>query len=215
MSADLRWEAIPSGVLRCVGTVIWNDATRSAVVIDPTDDPSAFLEFLHDKRLVLKYVLLTHGHIDHAAGACDVARSFGLVPRLHADDWTLFAKMPEWGRSIGLAAAAPDIAPKSIEHDEIIEVEEGFSLRVIHTPGHTPGQVAYYVETLGLAVVGDTLFFGSVGRTDLPGGSMESLVRSIREQLYVLPDETIVVPGHGTRTTIGREKRENPYVRED
>lgn len=214
MSVDLRWESIASGVLKCVGTVIWNETTRSAVVIDPTDDPSAFLDFLHGHHLVLKHVLLTHGHIDHAAGACDVARAFDLIPRLHSDDWVLFAKMPEWGRAVGLDAPAPDIAPEKIEHDEILDVEEGFSLRVIHTPGHTPGQVAYYIEALGLAVVGDTLFYGSVGRTDLPGGSMESLVRSIRERLYALPDDTIVVPGHGIRTTIGREKKQNQFVRE-
>lgn len=214
MSVDLRWEAIPSGIMRCVGTVIWNEATHNAVVIDPTDDPSSFLDFFRDHKLLLKHVLLTHGHIDHAAGACDVAHAFGLVPRLHSDDWVIFEKMPEWGRAIGLAASAPDIAPERVEDDEVIEVEEGFSLRVLHTPGHTPGQVAYYVESLGLAVVGDTLFFGSVGRTDLPGGSMESLTKSIQKKLYALPDETIVVPGHGTRTTIGREKRLNPYVRE-
>lgn len=212
MSVDLRWESIPSGVLRCVGTIIWNETTRNAVLIDPTDDPSTFLEFIHAKGLHVRHLLLTHAHIDHAAGACDAARAVGLVPRLHRDDWTLFSKLPEWGRSIGILAQAPDIAPEPIEHEEVVEVEEGFSLRVLHTPGHTPGQVAYHVEALGLVVVGDTLFFGSVGRTDLPGGSMEKLATSIRERLYALPDATVVVPGHGICTTIGREKRENPYV---
>lgn len=213
MTAELRWESIPSGILRCVGTVIWNETTKNAVLIDPTDDPSALLEFVHERTLSVHHLLLTHGHIDHAAGACDVAKALGLVPRLHRDDWALFAKMPEWGRSLGLFAPAPDIAPEPIEHDDFVEVEEGFALRVLHTPGHTPGQVAYYVEALKLAVVGDTLFQGSVGRTDLPGGSMEQLERSIRERLYALPDDTVVVPGHGNLTTIGREKMSNPYVR--
>lgn len=213
MSAALRWESLPSGILRCVGTVIWNETTRNAVLIDPTDDPSTFLEFVHDKGLTVRHLLLTHGHIDHAAGVCEVAKALDLVPRLHRDDWSLYAKMPEWGRSLGLIAEAPDVAPEHVEHDETVDVEDGFRLRVLHTPGHTPGQVAYYVQELALVVVGDTLFFGSVGRTDLPGGDMEALSRSIRERLYALPDDTVVVPGHGNRTTIGREKRENPFVR--
>lgn len=213
MSADLRWESIPSGILRCVGTVIWNDATRNAVLIDPTDDPSTFMEFVHEKGLTVRHLLLTHAHIDHAAGVCDVAKALGLVPRLHRDDWELFSRMPEWGRSVGLDADPPDVAPQHVEHGETIEVEDGFRLHVLHTPGHTPGQVAYHVPELSLVVVGDTLFFGSVGRTDLPGGDMSALTRSIREKLYALPHETVVVPGHGTRTTIGRERLENPYVR--
>lgn len=212
MKAELRWESIPSGVLRCVGTVIWNETTKNAVLIDPTDDPSTFLDFIHERKLTVRHLLLTHGHIDHSAGACDAARALDLVPRLHRDDWTLFSKIPEWGRSLGIIVPAPDIAPEPIEHDDVVEVEEGFSLKVLHTPGHTPGQVAYYVEALELAVVGDTLFQGSVGRTDLPGGSMEQLTKSIRERLYALPEGTVVVPGHGNLTTIGREKKGNPFV---
>ena len=213
MSTELRWESIPSGMLRCVGTVIWSPSTKSAVLIDPTDDPSTFVRFLDEQKLSLKALLLTHAHVDHATGTCEVAKRFGLVPRLNRDDWPLFSELPKWAPSLGIKAQTPDIAPESVEDGDTIEIEDGFSLRVLHTPGHTPGQVAYYSETLGLVVVGDTLFFGSVGRTDLPGGSMEQLSRSIRQKLYGLPDATVVVPGHGPRTTIGHEKRNNPYVK--
>ncbi len=213
MNLDLRWESQASGILSCVGTVIWKESTKSAVLIDPTDDPETFFVFLNENSLVLKALLLTHGHFDHAGGTCEVARRFDLTPRLHRDDWNLFLDMPKWAQSIGFTAAAPDIAPQTVEHGEIISIEEGFTLRVLHTPGHTPGQVAYYVKELDLAIVGDTLFYGSVGRTDLPGGSQEQLARSIRNQLYTLPDQTLVVPGHGPQTSVGREKRENPYVK--
>lgn len=213
MSTRLDWESAPSGVLRCVGTVIWNETTRSAVLIDPTDDPSTFLDILRDRALVLKALLFTHAHVDHVGRACEVAHRFALVPRLHRDDWGLFRDLGSWGRGFGLDLPDPDVAPEDLAHDEVLEIEDGFRLRVIHTPGHTPGQVAFHSEELGLVVVGDTLFHGSVGRTDLPGGSHAQLVRSIQDRLYALPDETVVVPGHGRRTTIGREKRENPHVR--
>jgi glyoxylase-like metal-dependent hydrolase (beta-lactamase superfamily II) len=123
--------------------------------------------------------------------------------------------MPAWGRALGLNLSEPSVQPQPLEDNEIVAVEAGFSLRVLHTPGHSPGQVAYYVEALQLLVVGDTLFFGSVGRSDLPGGNSKQLIESIRSRLYTLPDDTKVVPGHGPHTTIGREKRENPFVRAD
>ena len=212
-ATTLRFESIPSGAIECVGTLIWNEATRSAVVIDATDDPTPFLELVRNRGLTLKALLLTHAHFDHAAGTERVSRETGLVPRLNRDDWGLYAAMPEWGLRFGIEIAAPAIAPQDLADGEVLEIDDGFRLDVLHTPGHTPGQVAFYNAALGLVVVGDTLFFGSVGRTDFPGGSMEQLQRSIRTRLYALPDETVVVPGHGPHTTIGREKRNNPYVK--
>ena len=212
-TTTLRFESIPSGVIECVGTLIWNEATRSAVVIDATDDPTPFLDLVKDRGLTLKALLLTHAHFDHAAGTESVAQATGLVPRLHRDDWGLYAAMPEWGMRYGIEVEPRTIAPQDLSDCEVLDIEDGFRLEVLHTPGHTPGQVAFHVAALGLVVVGDTLFFGSVGRTDFPGGSMEQLQRSIRTKLYALPDETVVVPGHGPRTTIGREKRTNPYVK--
>jgi len=194
MSAQLRRESIPSGALGCVGTFVWNEETRTAVLIDPTDDPSTFLDFAQKNDLAVKRVLLTHAHFDHAAGACDAARAFGTVPVLHRDDWKLFHDMPKWGLRFGLQAKAPDLAPVPVEDGDVLEIEEGFSIRVLHTPGHT--QVA-----------------GSVGRTDLPGGDFPQLERSIRTKLYALPEATVVVPGHGPETTIGQEKTGNAYVK--
>lgn len=213
MTAQLRRESMPSGALGCVGTFVWNEATRSAVLIDPTDDPSTFLDFAKKNDLAVKRVLLTHAHFDHAAGACDAARAFGTVPVLHRDDWTLFHDMPQWGLRFGLQAKAPDLAPTPVEDGDVLEIEAGFSIRVLHTPGHTQGQVAYVFDALDLAVVGDTLFAGSVGRTDLPGGDFPQLERSIRTKLYALADSVVVVPGHGPETTIGQEKKGNAYVK--
>jgi len=213
MTATLRRISIPSGAIECVGTLIWNEATRAAVLIDPTDDPSPFLDYARNQKLEVKQVLLTHAHFDHAAGACDAARALGTSLRLHRDDWPLFHDMPKWGLRFGLQPKAPDLAPVAVEDGEVLEIEEGFSIRVLHTPGHTQGQVAYVFDALGLAVVGDTLFAGSVGRTDLPGGDYDALERSIRTKLYALPDATVVVPGHGPETTIGAEKTGNAYVR--
>lgn len=213
MTAQLRRESMPSGALGCVGTFVWNEATRTAVLIDPTDDPSTFLDFARKSKLEVKRVLLTHAHFDHAAGACDAARAFGTVPVLHQDDWGIFRDMAKWGLRFGLQAKTPDLAPVAVEDGEVMEIEEGFSIRVLHTPGHTPGQVAYVIDGMDTAVVGDTLFAGSVGRTDLPGGDFDALERSIRTKLYALPEATVVVPGHGPETTIGDEKKSNAYVR--
>jgi hydroxyacylglutathione hydrolase len=213
MTPNLRWKAIPSGQLSCVGTLLWSEASRQTVLIDPTDDPTTFLEVLRKEGLQLRELLLTHAHVDHAAGAARVAAAFGLTPRLHPADWALFGRMPQWGRMLGLQLQPTELTLCPLCHGEVITVEEGFALEVRHTPGHTPGQVAFVIKELSLAVVGDTLFFGSVGRTDLPGGDHAALVRSIREQLYTLPDTTQVIPGHGPHTTIGREKRDNPFVR--
>ena len=213
MSADLRWETIASGAIDCQGTVVWNEATRSAVVVDPTDDPDPFRELLAARGLVARAVLLTHGHFDHAAGADRFARELGLLPRLHPLDRELYASVADWGARFGLALEAPSRVPDLLADGEEILVEDGFRLVVVHTPGHTPGQVAFHIPEIRLAMVGDTLFRGSVGRTDFPGGSMEQLEHSIRTCLYPLDEDTVVLPGHGPSTTIGREKRENPYVR--
>lgn len=212
VSLELRRETIPSGALECRGTLLWNEVSRSAVLIDPTDDPAPFLLLAERKGLRIRELLLTHAHVDHAAGADLVARRTGLAPRLHPDDHDLYARLPDWGARFGMAVAAPTVDPVPLEDGQSIDVEDGFRLKVVHTPGHTPGQVAFLVEEIGLVVVGDTLFRGSVGRTDLPGGDFRSLERSIRERLYSLPDPTVVVPGHGPDTTIGREKTTNPYV---
>jgi len=183
------------------------------VLIDPTDEPETFLEFLADKQLVLSHLLLTHAHFDHAMGAAEVAAVTGCTPRLHPGDWPLFEHIPQMARRFGLELEPQEVPLVELSDGEILEVEPGFRLQVSHCPGHTPGHVTFYVAELDLAVVGDTLFMGSVGRTDLPGGDSATLVRAIKEKLYVLPDGTRVIPGHGPATTIGREKRENPFVR--
>ncbi|HNY31700.1 MAG TPA: MBL fold metallo-hydrolase [Fibrobacteria bacterium] len=213
MSVEWKWRSEPSGMLGCVGTMVWNTRTSEAVLIDPTDDASTFLDLFEDQGLKLVEILLTHAHFDHCADACRVAKSHGVPLRLHRDDWPLFQQLPDWGANFGMRVPAPDVSPMHVDHGETLSVAGGLSVKVLHTPGHTPGQVAYFMESLGLVVVGDTLFQGSVGRTDFPGGSFPQLERSIRTHLYTLPEGTVVVPGHGDTTTIGDEKRHNAYVR--
>lgn len=212
MSTTLERISLASGALDCVGTLLFHPDSRDAVLIDPTDDPEPFAGLVRARGLNLRAVLLTHAHIDHAAGAEALAGAYGLAPRLHPADRPIYRAMADWGRQFGMHVAAPRVETEDLADGQTIEIGGGLGLRVIHTPGHSPGQVAFYQPELGLAVVGDTLFAGGVGRTDFPGGDWAALERSIRDGLYRLPDATAVVPGHGPETTIGREKRTNPYV---
>jgi len=213
METKLLYKSIPSGQLQCRGTLIWNEATRSAVLIDPTDDPTPFLQLIDEKKLSVKALLLTHAHVDHAASCCAVARVLGLTPQLHPDDLPIYYAIAQHGLAFGIEVPAMGIDPTPLAHGQIIEIEPSFVLQVLHVPGHTPGGVTFYVEALQLAVVGDTLFYGSVGRTDLPGGSFAAIKHSIQTILYKLPSDTTAIPGHGPTTKIGYEMLHNPYVK--
>ena len=213
METTLKSQSFCSGKLLCRGTILWNTATRSAVLIDPTDDATPFLEFILKMNLEVKALLLTHAHVDHAASVCEVAKTLHLIPQMHPADIPLYQNMHRHGISYGIRIAPLDIIPSPLEQGQLLQIEPDFLIRVLHVPGHTPGCVTFYIPALNLAIVGDTLFRESVGRTDLPGGNQKDLFHSIQTILYQLPAETTAVPGHGPLTTIGHEMRQNPYVK--
>lgn len=212
-SGPLHFQVIASGCMSCNASVVWNEETRDAIVIDPTDQATSIIEFVSKQKLQARRILLTHAHFDHAADTDRAIRELGCGAVLHPDDLPLYQEIPWQASLFGLKLPAQHATPLPIQDQETIELFPDYPISVLHVPGHSAGSVTYYIAKTGWAFVGDTLFFGGVGRTDLPGGSSKQLISSIRERLYVLPDPTVAVPGHGSTTTIGREKRLNPFVR--
>jgi len=183
--------------------------TRDAVIVDPGEEAGLFLARLASERWTPRAVWLTHAHLDHVAGVADVKRETGVPVLLHPADRPLYDAAPHQARLFGLSLDPPPPPDGALTDGQVLTVGN-LSFAVMHLPGHTPGHVAFV--GYGLALAGDVLFAGSIGRTDLPGGDTATLPRSIRERLYALPDDTAVLPGHGPATTIGAEMRGNPFV---
>lgn len=189
-----------------------NEDTKETVIVDPADSAQRISEKISGEGLQLKAILLTHGHGDHMLAAEELRNRFGVPVFACCEEETLLGNPQQnlttalFGRPVTLKA------DRWLRDGEKIE-EAGFCFQMLATPGHTPGGCCYYEESAGALFSGDTLFCGSVGRTDFPGGSMGTLIRSVEEKLMVLPDETIVYPGHEEETTIGAERRSNPYLR--
>lgn len=184
-------------------------ATKEAMVIDPGDEPERILEAVDRLGVSVRCLVNTHGHADHIGADREVKDATGAPLYIHRLDAPLLAD-PSRNLSAWAGDPLPPVAPgRLLEDGDVIEVGE-MSFRVIHTPGHTPGGIC--LATDGVVFSGDTLFAGSVGRTDFPGGSHAALVRSIKEKLLTLPDDTVVYPGHGASTTIGQEKAHNPFL---
>jgi glyoxylase-like metal-dependent hydrolase (beta-lactamase superfamily II) len=184
--------------------------TEEAVVIDP-GDAAGILQTLKTHQFTVKYLIHTHGHIDHVSATATIQQQTGAPVLLHEADQILLDNLTLQGTMFGLTAPpAPTVDKYICEGDEINWGQH--TLSVIDTPGHSPGGVCLNLEGEQILFAGDTLFQGSIGRTDLWGGDSEQLLDSIQEKLWRLDDDTIVCPGHGPRTTIGREKRENPFL---
>jgi hydroxyacylglutathione hydrolase len=198
---------------RCV--VLASETARAAVIVDPGFDVDVVIDAVRDGGLDVHAIVLTHAHLDHAFGAAEAKRAFPEAPLLlHSEDLPLLRNLPAQARMFGFPV------PEEAHEDGLLadgdRVPVGAaSLLVRHCPGHSPGHIVLLDEAAAppLAVVGDVLFAGSIGRTDLWGGSLEQLERSIRDVLYRLPAETRVIPGHGPETTIGAEMAGNPFVR--
>ena len=189
-----------------------SDAAKDCLVVDPGLGSEELIGFLRERQVAPVAVVLTHGHIDHIAGLAALRRSFpGIEVFIHALDAEMLGKpVANLSGLMGRAFAA-EPADILLEDGDRIE-QAGVRLQVLHTPGHTPGGLCLYSSGGGVVFTDDALFAESIGRTDFPGGSMSRLVRSIKEKLWVLPDETVVYPGHGPSTTIAREKAHNPFL---
>jgi len=209
-------DAFATGPFQANCVLLGDDDAATLVVIDPGDEAERIAARVRASGLTAAMILHTHGHIDHAGRTAEVLQALGPGVRvgLHRDEIDLYRALAEQGRQFGFEVTEPPEPDLWMEHGDRIPVG-ALELEVRHTPGHSPGGVSFVVHGAPepLVIVGDVLFAGSIGRTDLPGGSFDVLERSIREQLYTLPDETGVLSGHGPVTTIGREKASNPFVR--
>jgi hydroxyacylglutathione hydrolase len=204
-------EILPVGLLQCNCSVFGDEQTREALVVDPGDEIDRILEILRKHDLTVKAIVITHAHIDHIGGAEKLKQATGAPVYMNRND-------AELQKMLGVQASwlgQPEPPPVEVDCD----ARDGDKLRVgsadfhvLHTPGHTQGSVSLWIPSEGKLVAGDTLFLGSIGRTDLPGGDGRQIIRSIHEKLMCLPPETIVIPGHGANTTIEREKQFNPFL---
>jgi hydroxyacylglutathione hydrolase len=200
------------GPLQCNCMILGCEKTREAIVVDPGDEHARILAEIEPLGLNVKYLLHTHAHFDHVGATRQMHAKLGAKPCLHRDDEPLYNNLPMQGRLFGLSLEAAPKVEKFLEDDEILSFGE-YRFQVIHTPGHSPGGVCF--RLLGgdeLLLSGDTLFQGSVGRTDLWGGDSSKLISSIKNRLLVLDGDTKVQPGHGPDTLIGIEKRNNPFL---
>ena len=206
-------EIIPVGPLQCNCSVIGDEATHEGMVIDPGDDISKIVGLLQQHKLRVKQIVITHAHIDHVGGAMKLRAVTGAPILLNENDYALLKMLDLQAAWLGMAP------PDAVEIDQ--SLAQGDSVRtgslvatVLHTPGHTEGSICLYFPAEKKLIAGDTLFAGSIGRTDLPGGSMEKILGSLKGKLLELPDDTLVVPGHGSLTTIGDERELNPYLQD-
>jgi len=205
-------EILPVGLLACNCSVVADEVSHEAIVIDPGDDISEILKILERHVLKVNMIVITHAHIDHIGGAAKLRALTGAPVYMHSGDEVLAENLEMQAGWLGCETPEnPGIDKPAREGDSLRA--GSIEARVLHTPGHTPGSISIFIPDEKKLIAGDTLFRGSVGRTDLPGGDARALASSIRNKLYVLPDDTVVTPGHGDETSIGEEKASNPFVR--
>ncbi|MGC1420760.1 MAG: MBL fold metallo-hydrolase [Terracidiphilus sp.] len=204
-------ETFPVGPLQCNCTILADEATREAIIIDPGDEISRIHRRLTALGLTLKQILITHAHIDHIGGALKLKSLTGAPIFLNEADLPLLKIMSEQAAWVGVPT--PETAPPDEPLTDGRRVGlDNYPAQVIHTPGHTQGSICLHFAPLNMVLAGDTLFAGSIGRTDLPGGDSNQILDSIQTRLLTLPDETKVVPGHGPATTIAYERKANPFL---
>lgn len=192
--------------------ILYNEATMEGLVVDPSFSPQQYIKAIEEKKIHLTSIFLTHAHVDHMAGMNELRKAFPEA-RMYMDKRDRpFLRDPE--RNLSYMFPTPtlvDDADVWVKDGDEIETS-GYTFQVIDTSGHTPGGISFYLKKEGIVFTGDSLFQGSIGRTDFPGGSMKELTGSIRKNLFALPDSTVVLSGHGEQTTIGQEKRTNPFL---
>lgn len=205
----MNYETVVVGALETNCYLMFCDETRECAVIDPGAEPEKILSALSFLDLRPVVMLNTHGHVDHIGANADIKEKYGIPLALHSADLLIFEAGPRMELGLILSARPSPTPDRFLEAGDTIEVGRK-KLRVIHTPGHSPGSVSFLGD--GILFSGDTLFSGGVGRTDLPGGSQRVLESSIREKIFTLPDDTVVLPGHGPKTTVAEERESNPFL---
>jgi hydroxyacylglutathione hydrolase len=205
-------EILPVGPLQCNCSIIGDETSREAMVIDPGDDISDLLAIIKKYNLTVKQIVITHAHIDHVGGAMKLRAITGAPILLNHNDYTLLKMLDLQADWIGMQSPGKVEIDHSLNEQDTVKAGSLIA-NVMHTPGHTEGSICLYFPAENKLIAGDTLFAGSIGRTDLPGGSFEKIMRSLHDKLLSLPDETAVVPGHGPLTSIGAERESNPFLK--
>jgi hydroxyacylglutathione hydrolase len=204
-------EILIVGPLQCNCSILGDETSLEAIVVDPGDDIPRILSVLDKHNLTVKQIVITHAHIDHIAGAQRLKRVTGAPILYNQNDLPLVEMMEMQAGWLGIPT--PEVPPPDDTLDDGKRIAIiGLAGSILHTPGHTQGSVCLYLPDQSLLLAGDTLFAGSVGRTDLPGGNAKQLIASINNRLLTLPDDVTVIPGHGPRTTIAEEKETNPFL---
>jgi glyoxylase-like metal-dependent hydrolase (beta-lactamase superfamily II) len=201
----------PVGPLACNCSIVADENRREALVIDPGDNVDDILSFLREQRLALKAIAVTHGHIDHIGGAAKLKRATGAPVYLNTRDAPIYDSIGLYAKWIGVATPERTSIDADLIENQPLEVGN-LKFQVMETPGHTEGSVCLYLPAEQKLFAGDTLFAGSIGRTDLPGGDVRQIMASLHNKVMALPDDTTVIPGHGELTTIGVERASNPFV---
>lgn len=191
--------------------IVGDETTGEGALVDPGDEAARIAIAVEQTNLDISQIIITHAHIDHVGAVAALVEEYACPVLMHAEAEQMLAQLPAQAMMMGLRFGKVPKVDRHIEDEEVIKVG-GLELASLYTPGHAPGHLAFYVQSEGLVLSGDALFAGSVGRVDLPGGSMEVLMKSIEERLLTLPDETKVYSGHGPQTTIGNEKAYNPFL---
>jgi glyoxylase-like metal-dependent hydrolase (beta-lactamase superfamily II) len=205
-------EILPVGMLQCNCSIFGDEQSREAIVVDPGDQIDDILQILARHSLRVKAIVITHAHIDHIAGAAELKQATGAPVYMNENDAALRDQLDVQAAWLGMQAPARTEIDTPAREGDVLQLGPA-SFHVIHTPGHTQGSISLWIPQENKLVAGDTLFLESIGRTDLPGGNGKQIVQSIREKLFRLPEDVVVIPGHGESTTIAHEKRYNPFVR--
>jgi len=206
-------EKMAVGPFQCNCTILGCEKTKEALVIDPGDEPDRIIQQVQKMGLKPKYLLHTHAHLDHVGGTLGVQEKLGGESCLHKEDLVLFENVPMQAALFNLPAPPTGKIDQFLEEGDSLQFGE-HKIEILHTPGHTPGSVSFYLPLEGgdQLFTGDTLFLGSIGRTDLWGGDYNQIIKSIKDKLLPLDDKTVVHPGHGPNSTIGQEKKTNPFI---